>query len=184
MSTETAMTSDPRTERDGSGVPDVLLHAGRVHTRREPPAAVHAESRRRLLESWSEPPRSKSWLSPAPIVAVALAVLFVAWGAHRVVNPVAIGKDVTPSTSQTAAAPAALSLVTIVVVPSSATLYWDDVAVTGSPAVRAFVRDGLPHRLRAEAAGYATKSEVIMLDTAEVSVQLELAPQGTPPTSP
>jgi hypothetical protein len=69
---------------------------------------------------------------------------------------------------------AARAKVSIRVSPESAKIFFDDAPLTGNPASAMFQRDGLTHRVRAEASGYAKKIELVVLDSATVSVELEL----------
>jgi hypothetical protein len=62
-------------------------------------------------------------------------------------------------------------------VPDSAKVYFDDAPLVGNPATATFQRDGLAHRVRAEAPGHTRKTELVVLDSSTLTVELELEPE-------
>jgi hypothetical protein len=79
---------------------------------------------------------------------------------------------------------AAQAVVTIRVEPASATIYFDDAPLSGNPASVTFSRDGLAHRVRAEAPGYARKTELAVLDSSNVNVEIGLEPESKDEVDP
>jgi hypothetical protein len=75
--------------------------------------------------------------------------------------------------------------VTVEVTPESAKIYWDDRLLEGNPAKIDARPDGKPHRLRAKANGYLTKTQIVFVDSANITVALELqaAPMEIGPVS-
>jgi eukaryotic-like serine/threonine-protein kinase len=69
---------------------------------------------------------------------------------------------------------AAQAKVLIRVQPESAKIFFDDAPLSGNPASASLARDGLSHRVRAEAPGFVRKTELVVLDSSNVSVDLEL----------
>ncbi len=69
-------------------------------------------------------------------------------------------------------------------VPESATLYVDEVQLSSNPASGRFVRDGLTHRVRAEAPGYKDRVELVVYDGADAEVVLKLERDPTVPATP
>lgn len=65
--------------------------------------------------------------------------------------------------------------------PEVAKVFFDDAPLAGNPATAAFRRDGLAHRVRAEAPAYKTKTELVVLDSATVTVELVLEPSERDP---
>jgi serine/threonine protein kinase len=64
--------------------------------------------------------------------------------------------------------------VSVRAVPAEAKLSLDDTALSGNPASAAFPRDGLAHRVRAEAPGFKPKTETVTFDQAAIQVPLTL----------
>ncbi len=58
--------------------------------------------------------------------------------------------------------------------PAQARLFVDDVPLSSNPGAAVFASDGLPHQVRAEAAGFATEMKVVVYDRAELNVAFQL----------
>jgi serine/threonine-protein kinase len=67
--------------------------------------------------------------------------------------------------------------------PPNATIYVDDVAVSGNPFTAKFQRDGLAHRLRVEAEGFKPHSQLVVFDK-DSAIDLDLQPQAAPSAEP
>jgi len=70
------------------------------------------------------------------------------------------------------------AVVTVHATPNDAKIYFDDAPLAGNPATVTFNRDGLAHRVRAEAPNFSRKSELVVLDSSNVSVSLDLQPEA------
>jgi hypothetical protein len=64
--------------------------------------------------------------------------------------------------------------VTITVAPDRAKIYWDDELLEGNPAKMTHPPDTKSHRLRAEASGFAPKTQIVNAPSPNVSISLEL----------
>jgi eukaryotic-like serine/threonine-protein kinase len=82
------------------------------------------------------------------------------------------------ATQEQTVPPATQAKVTIAVTPDGASIFFDDAPLTGNPVTATFPRDGLTHRVRAEAPGYEHKIELVALDSSNVSVQLDLTQES------
>jgi hypothetical protein len=79
---------------------------------------------------------------------------------------------------------AAEAKVTIRAVPDGAKIFFDDAPLQGNPATATFNRDGLAHKVRAEAPDYGRKTELVVLDSSNVSVEIELTKGGSDDVDP
>ena len=68
--------------------------------------------------------------------------------------------------------------------PETAKLFFDDAQLLGNPTTASFARDGLSHRVRAEAPGFAPRTELVVLDSANVVIDLVLDPEVFPEPDP
>jgi hypothetical protein len=68
--------------------------------------------------------------------------------------------------------------------PESAKIFWDEAPLGGNPASAAFTRDGLSHSVRVEAPGFARKTELVVLDSSNVSVEIALDPESKDDVDP
>jgi eukaryotic-like serine/threonine-protein kinase len=119
-----------------------------------------------------------STLMPAPprrrvplLVAIGLLLLSVA---IVLVILRKKGEAKEPSAANANVVGAAQAKVTVRVVPDSAKIFFDDAPLVGNPASATLPRDGLSHRVRAEAPGFARKIELVVLDSSTVTVDLAL----------
>jgi serine/threonine-protein kinase len=87
------------------------------------------------------------------------------------------------ATTGTTAGPAQ-ARVTVKATPESAKIFWDGAPLGGNPASAAFTRDGLSHNVRVEAPGYVRKTELVVLDSSNVSVEVALEPESTDEVDP
>ncbi len=86
-----------------------------------------------------------------------------------------------PPASAPAAAPsAAHTLLHVEATPASARLYVDGAAIGGNPGMAKLARDHEPHRVRAEAPGYVTKTETVVLRDEALDLKLALLPAPAP----
>jgi serine/threonine-protein kinase len=104
------------------------------------------------------------------LAAAALAVLLVA-------GFVVVRRRASAAARDGLAAGAQATL-TVRADPPAAKIFFDDAPLSGNPATATFARDGLAHRVRAEAPGFARKTELVTLDSANVSVALGLDPDS------
>jgi hypothetical protein len=92
----------------------------------------------------------------------------------------------TPARMQTPA-PHANAELLVHVVPANATITLDGVALSGSPPHGVFPLDGAQHRVFAEAPGYVPYSDMVILDSDKVTLDMTLEPAvaaaPTPPAS-
>ncbi len=101
------------------------------------------------------------------ILAIGLVALALAAGTGFMLH--AWGKPAAPP------APAARrAQLTVQVSPPQAVVSVDGVALTGSPPSGSFVLDGSVHRVQAEAPGWVTHSEPIVLDQETVALRVSL----------
>jgi hypothetical protein len=182
------MKQGPESRDEGAILLETLLVAGRRHTQRDVAPEVHDAKRNRLLATWSAPASKRTWRSVAPILAAAAALLLVVWGARSALHRQPIAKDSTVGVGQAASRagsgsdPSPSSHVTIRVTPLNAQLSWDDAPLVGNPTSFDVKKDGLQHRLVAEAPGFAKQTELIVTDTSTVNVEMELqAAKGQSP---
>lgn len=63
--------------------------------------------------------------------------------------------------------------------PADAKIFVDDTAVSSNPYVGPFKRDGLNHRIRAEADGYTSEKKLVVFDDGSKEVEFDLAPKNT-----
>ncbi len=120
-------------------------------------------------------------LAAALGVATLAAILWLRTPA-RAESPPAVAPSATspppPPPSGTATAPPAPDVVEVHVRadPASSVLFFDDEKLAGNPAVVRHLADGSHHVLRAEAKGYAGRSEEIVVDRAsDMMLMLEKA---------
>ncbi len=87
-----------------------------------------------------------------------------------------------PTPLGTAAPGVARTNVTFGATPADAKIFIDDAPLDGNPFKGAFPKDGLSHRVKAEANGYTTKNEVVVFNQDDVAVNITLAKraQGSP----
>jgi serine/threonine-protein kinase len=71
----------------------------------------------------------------------------------------------------------------IAVAPHSARIYLDDAPLPENPYSARFPSDGAAHRVRAEAAGYRARTELVIFDRTQ-SVELTLEPSVEDPSAP
>ncbi|MEJ7733908.1 MAG: serine/threonine-protein kinase [Polyangiaceae bacterium] len=127
---------------------------------------------------------AKSWLAVGGAAVVGLG-LFLGWrgglfgAGASTVRPLgeqtAAAVPIAPSVAATAPA-ASLIEVRLSARPPSATIYVDDVAVSGNPFIAKFQKDGLAHRLRVEAPGFKPHSQLVVFDQ-DAALDLELQPE-------
>ena len=113
-----------------------------------------------------------------PLVAAA-AMIAAAVGLLGIVIFLVVHRT-TPTTTapkpiDTAAQPGVASVDLSVTTNTPAELYLDDAPLGKSPYHNAFPRDGLAHRLRAEATLYASRTEIVTFDKPSVEVDIALA---------
>jgi hypothetical protein len=168
----------------------VLVELARLHTAGEVSARHHAASRSRVLDRLTG--RSSV---PGLRLAVGLAGVFLMGGAAFGVAKYRAGvaahamaptESVAPNASEEAPddpfvadddkITANKPTVTIHAEPESAKIFWDDEALDGNPATWTGPADGKHHRIRAEAAGFVTKTEVLTGDYANSTMWLDLDP--------
>ena len=136
-------------------------------------------------------PKTRSWLVPA-VIAAAIgggAVALLLSSRHRVDAAVphpdpqatVVLPRRWPLLPCDGGPPAAPTQVEIHVraVPASATVYFDDQALSGNPATTTRPADGSLHTVRAEARGYRSRAVQIVVDTgSDLVLTLERAPTG------
>lgn len=158
-----------------------LLDLARRNTKGDASPRTHQASRARVLDRL-HPKRSRGFKA---IVAIGLlaptgALAFAGARAAHVsrTEPALTVPVVVPTVSGQGEATAATKeddVPSIAVTPDSATLYWDDKKIEGSPASFAPKADNRVHRVRAEAPGYATKTQLVTMD-GPLQIELELQP--------
>ena len=114
--------------------------------------------------------------SPAKFIAVGLALVLLAGGVAVV--------RARAQTANESSAGAAQAKVTIKASPENAKIFWDEAPLGGNPASAAFTRDGLSHSVRVEAPGFARKTELVVLDSSNVSVEIALDPESKEDVDP
>jgi serine/threonine protein kinase len=132
-----------------------------------------------LSEPARRPRNVRLWGASAAAAAAIVVVAAFTTSRHR--EHLARESAVTPaavSLSSTTAMPsgATTSLLHVTSVPSGAKLSFDGAPLDGNPFSSSFNRDGLTHRIQADAPGFAPKSEWVTLDQADVAVTLTLDP--------
>ncbi len=117
------------------------------------------------------------------VAAVGLLAVAVAVGLHRSSDTPAAGAasaatSTPPTTTDTDTTAPPHVDVTFTANPADAKLTLDDAPLEGNPFTGAFPRDGLAHRVRAEAKGYLPRTEIVVFDKDAASVSLTL-PKAT-----
>ena len=130
-----------------------------------------------------KPPPSRAPRIVAALMAVSAVGLVAVLAAVGWQNR---GKDTTagatPPSATSSAAPALPVLapgaprtnVALSSSPAEARLFIDDAPLSGNPYNGAFPKDGLAHRVRAEAKDYLSRTEVVVFDQDDVAVTLTL----------
>jgi serine/threonine-protein kinase len=111
-----------------------------------------------------------------PLVAAA-AMIAAAVGLLGIVIFLVIHRTAptaAPKPIDSAAQPNVTSVDLSVTTNTAAELYLDDAPLGKSPYHNAFPRDGLAHRLRAEATSYAPRTEIVVFDKPAVDVDISL----------
>ena len=98
------------------------------------------------------------------------------------------GSGVPPTVSAGASATAGandtkLSAITLRASPREAKLYFDDILLPENPVTRSFPLDGATHRVRAEALGFDTRQDFVVLNARAIVVQFQLE-KSAPPVAP
>lgn len=176
-----------------------LVELARRHTRGEASPRRHQASRARVLDQLVQ----RRGPSGAAIALAALVVVGGGGAAFAGVKAfkgtehpsVTIGKGAPPTangnananedgddspTTPSESAPSQPATtapeVKIGVQPEHAAIYWDDKKLEDNPTSFAMKPDHKPHRIRAEAPGYVTKTQLVMMDSETVDIELELTP--------
>jgi serine/threonine-protein kinase len=127
----------------------------------------------------SKAPRVVAALMAVSAVGLVAVLAGVAWQ-NRGKDPASAS---TPTDSVSAAAPKAVvdlppgaprTKLALTSTPPDAKLFIDDAPLDGNPYNGAFPKDGLAHRVRAEAKDYIARTEVVVFDKDDVAVTLTL----------
>lgn len=122
-----------------------------------------------FMSTTNTPAASSRKKTPRALIAVAAVLAIGAGGIIFAKTRAGATSSQTPGTQAN---------VSVRVRPENAKIYFDDAPLTGNPATASFTRDGLSHRVRAEAPGFARKTELVVLDSSNVAVDLELDPEN------
>lgn len=166
--------------------PRALLDLARLATKGDVSNRHHAASRARLLNHDTTPKKSTTW-------AIAGVVGIMAIGTSSFATAMAVKRMPTHEThpaptpsvwlsppdsddkSDTeSAADSEQATFTISVAPAYADIYWDDERLPGNPAQLTRQPDGKVHRVRAQAGGYASKTQNVMFNGGNMTVSFEL----------
>jgi serine/threonine-protein kinase len=140
-------------------------------------------------ESNAEPPpepRRRPVLAVAAIVAIALAGGYAGFVGRRASSEPATQASSAPATQASTTAPASASgklELRAHATPAAAQLFLDDAALPSNPFTGKFLADGVAHKLRAEAAGYATRTQLVVFEK-DVAVEVTLTPSATAAAAP
>lgn len=171
------------------GLSPELLTLARRHTRGEASPRTHQASRARVLDRLGQR-RSGTW------TAIALAGLVTAGGGATFAAVKVRSVSVHTSDSSSTAAKSVPSVLEgggplshpgesppddteglkLRASPGTATVFFDDKKLPANPAFLHFTPDHKVHRVRAEAPGYAPKTQLVAMDSPYVLVELKLAP--------
>jgi hypothetical protein len=125
--------------------------------------------------SESAPPTNRRWIvliAAMLLVSVVGGVLAIVSIQHRL------------ATSQPAA-PSAKTSIIIKATPADAKITFDDGPVAGNPAELTLVRDGTVHRVRVEAPGHLTQTQLVTTNVPAIPIDLTLERTPAPaPTTP
>lgn len=136
------------------------------HTPVQPSSSSRVMMAALTSEPSSPPPKRSPW---GAILGV-IAVLVVAGGFFLRSNTSSEASSQTPHEAPTAA----LCEVKIVASPTESKIFLDDAPLATNPFSSRFPRDGAAHRVRVEAPGHATKTELISFDQPEISIEIAL----------
>jgi hypothetical protein len=167
--------------------PTALLDLARKSTRGDVSPRRHQASRALVVDRLGQR-RSRAWTAFA-VVGLVMgggAATFAGFKSLRGLSPpqanemsISIANSApgaVPSIDTDLPAPSPPSGVKIAVQPDNAVVYWDDKKLDDNPASFDFKADHKPHRIRAEAPGYASKTQIVTMDSEAVAMNLELKP--------
>ncbi|HEU4411680.1 MAG TPA: serine/threonine-protein kinase [Polyangiaceae bacterium] len=89
-------------------------------------------------------------------------------------NPGAVPSAVAPPPPDGAPAAPQYTRLTVMATPQNARLLIDEVPLSANPGSANFVRDGLPHRVRAEAQGFVSDTKIVVYEGEEQIVSFQL----------
>jgi serine/threonine-protein kinase len=112
------------------------------------------------------PQKRRSGMWVVPVLLLALAVAAGAFVLNTQRKKAVAARESNPSAAQ--------ARISIHVTPDTAKVFFDDAPLEGNPATASLARDGLSHRVRAEAPGYARKTQLVVLDNSNVTLDIDL----------
>ena len=170
---EAAMPPIPKIPNVGGGTPSVSLAR---------PSATQLDQN--VAPSYTTGGTASAAATPAPLtkrtpLVAAAAMIAAAVGLLGIVVFLVLHKpsdQAAPAPIQSAAAPNVSSIEITVKTNTPAKLFLDDAPLGESPYHNAFPRDGLAHRVRAEAIGeyYAPRTEIVVFDKPSADVEVDL----------
>jgi hypothetical protein len=171
--------------------PKALLDMARSYTTGDVTARRHQASRARLLERWPAQKRTGVFVVGALVASLALGTAaFAGVKELRHAPPPVTGGAIAPeqatpsaddaqpsddaeATNEAAKGEEEEHAIQIDAEPDSAKVYWDDQEIPGwldrEP-------DHKPHRVRVEATGYVTKTQIVVADREKIRLEMKLLP--------